>query len=257
MTDTEEPTPFTGAPLTGGPTAGADPRDRLALALDVDALPEALRLARELRPFFGVAKVGLELWSAAGAEAVVAAGGLGYRVFLDVKLHDIPATVGRAARVLGALGASYLTLHAAGGTAMLRAGVEGLAEGAAGAGIDPPVALAVTVLTSDADAPASLVRDRVRTAVEAGCGGLVCAASDVAEAKAQAPGLVAVVPGIRPAGAPTHDQARAATPQAALEAGADLLVVGRAVTAAPDRVGAARSLAESLGGQRPRSRAPL
>lgn len=235
-----------GARPASDPAVAAEPRDRLALALDADDLVQARRWARELRPWFGVAKVGLELWSAAGSEAIAAPADLGYRVFLDLKLHDIPTTVGRAARVLGSLGASYLTLHAAGGVAMLRAGVEGLAEGAAGAGLDPPVALAVTVLTSEAGAPASVLGDRVRAAVEAGCGGLVCAATDVGAAKALAPGLVAVVPGIRPEGADRHDQARTATPRAALDAGADLLVVGRVVTAAPDRAAAARALAESL-----------
>src|SRR5256885_11909205 len=100
-------------------------RDRLALALDVDDLVAAGRLLRELKPWFGVAKVGLELFSAAGPDAVLAAADEGYDVFLDLKLHDIPNTVGRAARVLGALGASYLTLHASGGVPMLIAGVEG------------------------------------------------------------------------------------------------------------------------------------
>ncbi|MBV9254778.1 MAG: orotidine 5'-phosphate decarboxylase, partial [Actinobacteria bacterium] len=122
----------------------ADVRDRLALALDVDDLVTGLRLAKELSPWFGVAKIGLELFSASGPDAVASIAACGYRVFLDVKLHDIPTTVGKAARVLGALGASYLTLHASGGVTMLHAGVEGLAEGAEGAGLEPPTALAVT-----------------------------------------------------------------------------------------------------------------
>src|SRR5581483_11415533 len=223
-----------------------DIRGRLALALDVDGLVEATRLARELQPWFGVAKVGLELFSAAGTDAVVTMTELGYKVFLDVKLHDIPTTVRKAARVLGAVGASYLTLHAFGGASMLRAGVEGLRDGASAAGLEPPAALAVTILTSDADAPAHILGSRVRTAVEAGCGGVVCAAGDVREAKQLAPRLLAVVPGIRPAGASADDQARTSTPQAALEAGADLLVIGRAVTAAPDRAKAAARLVEGI-----------
>ena len=213
----------------------ADVRDRLALALDVDDLVEAVRLAKELRPWFGVAKVGLELFFAAGPDAVGAMVDLGYRVFLDLKLHDIPTTVRRAAQVVSALGASYLTLHASGGPMMLHAGVEGLPERASRPGMPPPVALAVTVLTSDADAPPHVLARRVATAVEARCGGVVCAASDVHVAKQLAPRLVTVVPGIRPPGAHPHDQARASTPQAALDAGADLLVVGRAVTEAADR----------------------
>ena len=221
-------------------------RNRLALALDVDDLVMATRLARELRPWFGVAKIGLELFAASGPDAVTTIAACGYRIFLDLKLHDIPTTVGRSARVLGALGARYLTLHAFGGVPMLRAGVEGLAEGAAGAGLEPPVALAVTILTSDAGAPPHVLGNRVRSAVEARCGGLVCAVDDVQEAKQLAPNLLAVVPGIRLAGTDANDQARAGTPARALAAGADLLVVGRAVTAAPDRAAAAAALVESL-----------
>ena len=224
----------------------ADVRDRLALALDVDDLVTGLRLAKELSPWFGVAKVGLELFSASGPDAVASIAACGYRVFLDVKLHDIPTTVGKAARVLGALGASYLTLHASGGVTMLHAGVEGLAEGAEGAGLEPPTALAVTILTSDGGAPPHVLGKRVAAALDARCGGLVCAAADVREAKQLAPNLVAVVPGIRPAGAAAHDQARAATPRDALEAGADLLVIGRAVTAAKDHQQAAQDLVDSV-----------
>jgi orotidine-5'-phosphate decarboxylase len=221
-------------------------RQMLALAFDTDDLVEALRLAEELEPWFAVAKVGLELFSAEGPEAVSALTERGWRVFLDVKLHDIPNTVNKAARVLGALGASYLTLHAHGGVAMMRAGVEGLAQGAERAGLEPPTALAVTILTSDDGAPPHILSKRVAAAVEAGCGGFVCAAADVREAKMIAPRLVAAVPGIRPEGTDAHDQARAATPKAALAAGADLLVVGRAVTAAADRTAAAAALVASV-----------
>ncbi|MDP1805154.1 MAG: orotidine 5'-phosphate decarboxylase / HUMPS family protein, partial [Acidimicrobiales bacterium] len=101
-------------------------RDRLVLALDVDDLVVALRVAKRLQPYFATAKVGLELFSASGPDAVSAVAELGYDVFLDLKLHDIPTTVRKAARVIGALGASYLTLHARSGPVMLRAGVEGL-----------------------------------------------------------------------------------------------------------------------------------
>jgi orotidine-5'-phosphate decarboxylase len=221
-------------------------RSRLALALDVDDLVAANRLLKELKPWFGVAKVGLELFAAAGPDAVLAAADEGYGVFLDLKMHDIPSTVGRAARVVGAVGASYLTLHASGGVPMLRAGVEGLAEGAASAGLEPPMALAVTILTSDVDAPPQVLSHRVQAALEARCGGVVCAASDVRAVKELAPNLFTVVPGIRPEGTPAHDQGRAATPFEALKAGADLLVVGRAVTSAADRPQAAAALAASL-----------
>jgi orotidine-5'-phosphate decarboxylase len=221
-------------------------RRRLALVLDVDDLVEAARLARELQPWFGVVKVGLELFSAAGPDSVVALADLGFTVFLDLKLCDIPTTVGRAARVLGGLGAGYLTMHAFGGPVMLRAGADGLAQGAAGAGLPSPTTLAVTILTSDDTAPPHILGSRVRNAMEGGCGGIVCAAADVAEAKRLAPRLVAAVPGIRLPGADADDQARAASPEAALAAGADLLVVGRTVTRADDRSAAASAVAAAV-----------
>jgi orotidine-5'-phosphate decarboxylase len=221
-------------------------RSMLAVALDVDDSVAALRLARELQPWFGVAKVGLELFSAAGPEVVGALVDLGFDVFCDLKFHDIPTTVGRAARVVGALGATYLNFHAQGGVPMLTAGVEGFLAGAADAGLPRPTPLAVTILTSEADAPTDVLTARVQAAVAAGCSGIVCAATDVAAAKRIGPTLTAVVPGIRPAGAPQHDQARAATPEGALAAGADVLVIGRAVTHAADPAAAAAALVESI-----------
>ncbi len=226
--------------------ASSDLRHHFALALDVDDAVEAHRLARELSPWFGVAKVGLELFSATGPRIVQTLIDEGYQVFLDLKMADIPTTVGKAARVLGSIGVSYLTLHAFAGPSVMRAGVEGLSEGAERAGLPAPAALAVTILTSDPDAPPHILGKRVAAAVEARCAGVVCAASDVREAKQLAPRMIAVVPGVRPVGSPVHDQARSATPAAALKAGADLLVIGRAVTAAPDRVAAARALVASV-----------
>jgi orotidine-5'-phosphate decarboxylase len=223
-------------------------RDRLVLALDVDDLVAGLRLADLLRPWFSVAKVGLELFTAAGPDAVTSVADAGFQVFLDLKLHDIPTTVRKSARVAGALGATYLTLHARAGSVMLRAGVDGLREGASAGGLPEPTALAVTILTSDADAPAHILGGRVAAAVEAGCGGVVVAADDVHEAKQLAPRLLAVVPGIRLASGNTHDQARAASPRQALDAGADMLVIGRAVTAAADPQAAAAALYDSLDG---------
>lgn len=221
-------------------------RDRLALVLDVDDLVAALRTAKALRPWFGTAKVGLELYSAVGPDAIGPLIDLGYDVFVDVKLHDIPNTVGQASRVLGALGASYVTMHAFGGVEMLQAGVDGLRTGAANAGLPEPVAVAVTVLTSDRGAPPHILATRVRTAVEAGCGGLVCTAADIREVHSYAPRLKKVVPGIRMPGADTHDQARPSTPREAWDAGADLLVVGRTVTASEDPVKSTEALVREL-----------
>jgi orotidine-5'-phosphate decarboxylase len=230
------------------PAAAVDEaiRSRLALVLDVDDLVVAVRLARELRPWFGVAKIGLELYSAAGPDAIGALMDNGYEVFVDLKLLDIPTTVGRASRVLGSLGARYLTMHARGDADMLRAGVEGLREGAALAGLPDPYPLAVTVLTSDDGAPPHILPYRVALAAETDCGGIVCAAADLVEARQIAPRLLRVVPGIRPAGTDVHDQARPATPREAMDAGADLLVIGRAVTEAPDHVAAAQAIADEL-----------
>ena len=131
---------------------------------------------------------------------------------------------------------------------MLRAGVDGIRDGAARAELPEPVPLAVTILTSDDGAPKHVLPMRIAAAVEAGCGGVVCAATDVAEAKLLAPRLTAVVPGIRPAGSDVDDQRRVATPAAAFAAGADLLVIGRAVTRADDRVKAAEALISSIVG---------
>ncbi len=224
----------------------AEARERLALALDLGDLNDALDLARRLSPYFGVAKVGLELFAAAGPVAVTALIEEGLAVFLDLKLHDIPTTVRRAARVVGALGARYVTLHAAGGLAMLEAGVEGLGQGAADHGLPAPVALGVSVLTSDAHASPELLRERACLAASSGCGGVVCAARDLEVIALAAPGLVRVVPGIRPAGSRANDQARSATVEEALRKGADLLVIGRPVTQASDPEAAAAAIAAAI-----------
>jgi len=223
-------------------------RSRLALAIDVDDVVAAVRMGKAMAPYFGVAKVGLELFSASGPDGVGAMIDLGYDVFLDLKLHDIPNTVHRAARVLGALGVSYLTFHAHGGVDMLKGGVEGLQQGASDAGLDPPNSLAITVLTSDDTAPDHIVPARVAIALEAGCSGVVCAVNDLREVHHYAPRMLRVTPGIRLAGGSQHDQARAASPSDAIAGGADLLVVGRAITEAKEPEAAAEQLvAEILG----------
>lgn len=220
-------------------------RARLALALDVPDLAEAEALAGRLAPWFGVAKIGVELATAAGCpRAVETMAALGFDVFCDLKLHDIPTTVERAARVVGSLGARYLTLHAAGGEAMVRAGAEAMREGALAAGYCAPVPLAVTVLTSDPDATA--FDARLDVAVAAGCAGVVCSVHELDRVRARDASLVTVVPGIRPGGSSPDDQARAGTPAQAMAAGASLLVIGRAVTRAEDPEAAAFAIAEEV-----------
>jgi orotidine-5'-phosphate decarboxylase len=223
-----------------------DIRQRLALALDVDDLDTARRTAGALSQWIGVAKIGLELYAAAGPEAITALRGDGFRVFLDVKLHDIPNTVGSAARVLGRLGVSYLNLHASGGEAMLKAGVDGMIAGAAEAGVDAPVPIAVTVLTSDPDA--SAFDDRLRVAIASGCGGVVCSVREIEAVHRAAPRFVTIVPGVRLAGSDDNDQARVGRPGEVAAAGADLLVIGRTVTSAPSPEDAAKRVYEEVAG---------
>jgi orotidine-5'-phosphate decarboxylase len=226
----------------GSPEAEAI-KGRLALALDVDDPVAAMQLARELKPWFGVAKVGLELFTASGPDILAQLVDEGFRVFLDLKMVDIPTTVAKAAKVAGSLGASYLTMYAHGGAEMLRAGSEGMLEGADLAGLDLPIPLAVTILTSDDTAPAHILGKRLMLAMEGGCKGVVCASSDLPEVRQLAPRMTTVVPGIRPASTPRHDQARAASPAEAIGAGASLLVIGRAVTQVADRRSAAAIIA--------------
>ncbi len=223
-------------------------KERLILALDLDDQVAATRMAAELHPYFEVAKVGLELFGAAGPGVVYALRDMGYRVFIDLKLHDIPNTVERASRVLGSLGPAFVTYHGAGGEEMLRAGIAGLFDGASSGGESLPLALAVTVLTSEGSANEALMAERIGVAVKAGCQGYVAGASDLKAAHGLAPALVSVVPGIREAGSTRDDQRRTATAREALDLGADYLVVGRTVTAAPDPIKAAAALLQAISG---------
>lgn len=237
------------SPGTSQPSmAGASARDYLALALDVPDRIAAMDLVERYGDDFGVMKVGLELFIAEGPTLVRDIAAAGNRVFLDLKLHDIPNTVERAARRAGELGIWLLTLHTQGGPEMLASGVRGLRDGAAGAPSSAatqgaaPVALGVTVLTSNPQAPPDVLAQRATLARESGCDGLVCAAPDLPAVSNAEPEMLRVVPGIRPAGAAQADQRRVATPAMALAAGADVLVIGRAITAAPDPDAAAAAI---------------
>lgn len=231
-------------------------RDRIALAVDLP-LPEGIAAWEQVAPYVGVAKVGLSLFVEHGPRAVEPFLQRGARVFLDLKLHDIPNTVELAAQRAGALGVSYLTVHASGGAPMIKAAVMGAAEGAARAGHQTPTILAVTVLTSmDAATLADLGVTRppdaqaahlAELAVKAGATGLVCSAREVVQVRARVGANVTLcTPGIRPTGSASNDQSRTETPAAAIAAGADLLVIGRPITAAPDMIAAARAILESI-----------
>ena len=228
--------------MTAVTAPNPDPRDRLVLVLDLESLPAARALARRLAPWFATVKIGYELYGAAGPAAFNALHDDGFRVFADLKLFDIPTTVERGARAIGRHGVEFLNFHAAGGVDMLKAGVAGLTEGARDAGHAPPVALAVTVLTSEPDA--SLVGERLHVAHDAGCGGVICAAAEASAARAL--DLAPMVPGIRLSESDTNDQARVATPAGALRAGAAWLVLGRAVTAADDPEAAAARVTQEV-----------
>jgi orotidine-5'-phosphate decarboxylase len=218
----------------------------IVAALDVSRIEEAERLAALLSPHVGMLKVGLELAWASGPEAVrrIAAHG---RVFVDCKLHDIPNTVERAAANVARLGVAMLTVHALGGEAMMRAAREGAALGAERAGVDRPLVIAVTVLSSQAGeglaSPASLAFE----AKASGLDGVVVSGEDVEDVRtACGEEFCLVVPGIRPAGSNGHDQVRVLTPSEAIEKGADYLVIGRPLTEASDPVGVARGILRDL-----------
>jgi len=222
------------------------PADPIVAALDVSTLEEAERLAALLSPHVGMLKVGLELTWAAGPEAVrrIAAHG---PVFVDCKLHDIPNTVERAAANIAWLGVAMLNVHALGGEAMMRAARQGAVRGAERAGVDPPLLIAVTVLSSHAGeglaSPASLAFE----AKAAGLDGVVVSGEDVEDVRmACGEEFCLVVPGIRPAGSNGHDQVRILTPAEAIEKGADYLVIGRPLTEASDPVGVARGILRDL-----------
>ena len=232
-------------------------RDALVLALDVDTLQGARELGERLDGLVRWMKVGARLFCSAGPDVVEMLRKQGYRVFLDLKFHDIPDQVRGACQETGRLGASLLTLHCAGGAAMMAAAVEGAAAGASAAGEEVPTVLGVTVLTS-LDEPALRQvgvprppREQVlllaELARESGLGGVVCSPHELEMLRPRHPRpFVLLSPGIRPAGSGKDDQARTATPAAAIAAGADLLVVGRPIRTAPDPAVAVETLLRQM-----------
>jgi orotidine-5'-phosphate decarboxylase len=221
----------------------------IALALDTGDIATAVDWVTRAGRFVSTAKVGLELFCAEGpgaVEKVRAAADVD--VFLDLKLHDIPATVAGAARSVAAVAPTYLTVHASGGPQMIAAAAEVLPD---------TKITAVTILTSlsagDLDQlgiagpPAEAVRRLAVLAVDAGARAIVCSPHEVAAVRAAVgPSITLITPGVRPAGSDHNDQARVATPEQALADGADLVVIGRPITGAPDPGEAAAALAATL-----------
>jgi orotidine-5'-phosphate decarboxylase len=237
-------------PLSG---AGLDPRQRLIIALDVSSSAAAHKIVAAVGDSALTYKVGMQLFTAEGPSVVRDLVASGRRVFLDLKYHDIPNTVGRAVREAAELGVSMLTVHAAGGGRMLQAAVDG-ARGSAGL-----MVLAVTVLTSmdDRDLETIGVRGTVldsvtrlaTVALAHGCHGVVTSAREASTLRAELGDHFAIVtPGVRLAGTSADDQVRVVTPAEAIAAGASHIVVGRPITEAADPAAEARSILGQISG---------
>jgi orotidine-5'-phosphate decarboxylase len=231
------------------------PGKRIVFPLDFSTPEEAVDFAALLRGHVGLFKVGLELFVSAGPSLLARVGGEGGSgIFLDLKFHDIPATVRSASRAAARLGVRFISVHAGGGARMMEAAVEGAGEKTG--------VLAVTALTSlgreelaelgvrrELTDPSALVLHRAGQAKRAGCAGVVCSGMEVEAVKREfGQGFVAMVPGIRPAwgDVPSDDQARVATPADAVRRGADYLVIGRPIRLASDPAVAAARIAEEI-----------
>ncbi len=231
----------------------------MLVALDVQSLAEADALLDRVAGVLTGCKIGSQLFTAAGPAAIEMARKRGFRVFLDLKFHDIPNTVAGAAREATRLGVFMLNVHASGGVAMARAGAEAATKAASEFGIIRPLCLGVTVLTSldrralqrEVGVPTSVAGHVLHLATisrEAGLDGCVASPQEIASLRvAMGADWVIVTPGVRPAGVDPADQARIATPRQALVAGADYLVVGRAISAARDQAAAAAAVVAELG----------
>ena len=223
--------------------------EKIVVALDVGTTKDALRLASLLADHVGLFKIGLQSYTAEGPALIHPLSLLGPKVFLDLKLHDIPNTVAKAVEAAGTLGVRMLTLHLSGGSEMIRAAVS--------ARSDSLLLLGVTVLTSSTDETlaetgiAGKTSDQVlrlaRLGVANGIDGLVASPHEARMLRAEFGDKIRIVtPGIRPSGSDPGDQKRFATPREAIEAGADYLVIGRPITGAPDPKAAAQGVAEEL-----------
>ena len=232
-------------------------KDKLIIALDVETAAKAFDLVRELHTFAGMFKVGSQLFTSSGPQIVRDIIGLGSKVFLDLKFHDIPNQVAGAARSAAELGVSLFTIHASGGSEMMRRAVESVDESARKGGTRSKI-LAISVLTSiDAhilseigvtSTPEESVLRLVRLAESSGVDGVVASPQETGTIRKAVsnPDFLIVTPGIRPATSETGDQKRVANPSAAIAAGASYLVVGRPITGAADPVAAANEIIAAM-----------
>ena len=244
----------------------AHPRSSLIVALDFDSLSTALKFAKQVADLVGMFKIGSQLFTSAGPEAVRQVAQLGTGIFLDLKFHDIPNTVAGAVLSAAAMpGVQLVNVHALGGTSMLQAAVQAISAGVP-MGADRPRLLAVTVLTSMdhkvirevgiGGPPATRVLKLAKLAQKAGVDGVVASVQEAkAIRKACGREFLIVTPGVRPkdktVGNKQDDQARTATPREAIKAGADFIVVGRPILVAADPRAAVQEIVEELGAAKP------
>lgn len=233
-------------------------RDRIIVALDVPDGERAIELARSLKGHVGWVKVGMTLYYAEGPQIVRDLRAMGFKVFVDLKLHDIPHQVEGACRTLTRIGADMFTVHASGGRAMLAAAVGATSAAAEKFKARRPSIIAVTVLTSLDDAAlaevgiaqvsaAGQVATLTALSRDAGCDGVVCSPNEAAAMRELlGPDALVVTPGVRPTGEDAGDQARTATPAEAIEAGASHLVIGRPITGAADPAAAAEAIRKEI-----------
>jgi orotidine-5'-phosphate decarboxylase len=234
--------------------------NKLIVALDVETVRQARELFSALRETVGMFKIGSQLFTAAGPDFVREIVRAGSRVFLDLKFHDIPNTVAAASREAARLGVSMFNVHAAGGSEMMKRAAEAVTEVSEREGLSRPAVLAVTVLTSMEAAtleevgvssgPPEQVARLARLAAGCRIDGVVASPQEVALVRltVEREDFVIVTPGVRPLGSATHDQKRVLTPAEAFRAGADYLVVGRAILDASDPAAAAQRILEEMKG---------
>ena len=234
-------------------------KDKIILALDVSTKAEAIGLVEKLKEHVGLFKVGLELYSSAGPQIVKDIQDLGASVFIDLKIHDIPNTAASTGRVMTRLRCKMFTAHASGGTQMLTSLIESVKEEANILNIEPPLVLAVTLLTSIDEQILKddlLIKDMsvqdvtkkwANLARIAGADGMICSPLETPVIRCQCgPEFKIITPGIRPEWVQKHDQKRITTPREAIQLGSDYIVVGRAITQAKDPVYAAKQIAEEI-----------